>query len=121
MAKVLLVEDDVHVAASASGALRLRDHDVVVAGSLAEAREARREFEAFDVILCDYELPDGVGTEFLNEVIADGDGGKTITILWSGLDRRDEVRADMLAPPDYVTTKDKAPEVIDLIEAQVTT
>lgn len=121
---VLVVEDSESLAAMVKAALEECGHEVIVAASLEEAFEAYERYR-FAVVLCDFELPkvpgglnDGRGTDFLEGVVLDAEKPErdTLTILWSGLDRSREAARDMKRPPDHVTTKDRLPEVLALIE-----
>jgi len=76
--RLLVVEDD----DSLRKVFRvlLFDHEVIEATNLAEARANRgREFDA---VICDWELPDGNGGEFLRELAAAGDSAQRI--VYSG-------------------------------------
>ena len=64
---VLLVEDNEFLNISNSRALKLRGYDVVVASTLAMARERLEEINP-DVILLDVMLPDGNGFAFCCEI-----------------------------------------------------
>lgn len=110
MARVLLIEDDEQLGQIVMTHLQGRGSDVTWAKTVAQARACYRGAH-FAIILCDYELPDGNGIDFLCGV---DDGVKTI--LWSGIDRSREVRDRQLCV-DYIETKDRLPEVLDLIEA----
>ena len=57
--RVLLVEDDVRVAAAVASGLRKRGYEVDCAGSIAEALEAA----PVDIVLLDLGLPDGDGMD----------------------------------------------------------
>ena len=77
---LLIVDDDVgfvRAAAEIAGGLGF---DVVIAGSLAQARLRLRE-HAFDVALVDLSLPDGSGLELLEHLDL---GGRTQVILITG-------------------------------------
>lgn len=111
MAVVLLLEDDLGFAASVVGALEARGHQTVWALTVAAARHVY-EPDRFDVLLCDYELPDGTGLDFLAGIR--GSGGAT-TILWSGLDRSREVAASGLHV-DHVFSKSDTLEAVQAIE-----
>ena len=76
--RLLVVEDD----DSLRKVFRvlLFDHEVTEAATLADARASKgREFDA---IICDWELPDGTGGDFLRELAADGDSAQRI--IYSG-------------------------------------
>ena len=76
--RLLVVEDD----DSLRKVFRvlLFDHEVTEAGTLGEARSMKGR--DFDAVICDWELPDGTGGEFLRELAADGDQAQRI--VYSG-------------------------------------
>jgi CheY-like chemotaxis protein len=55
------------VFARLAGKQFLADHDLVIVGSLAEARRLLAE-QAFDVVLLDYDLDDGKGTSLIGSI-----------------------------------------------------
>ena len=117
---VLLVEDNRNLARSVIAALELRGAEVVLAETLWAARDSFAA-RTFDVVLCDYELPErlgglntGRGTSFLSEVTM-LEPPRPLTILWSGLDRTREVAAEMPVPPDHVLVKDDLSAAINLV------
>jgi len=67
---VLLVEDNPDTLYFLCMVLRRMGHQVVTASSLAEARQAVAR-NRFDLLLCDIQLPDGSGLEFMRELKAD--------------------------------------------------
>jgi CheY-like chemotaxis protein len=76
--QILVVEDD----ESLRKVFRvlLFDHDIVEAGTLAEAQATRNQ--DFDVVICDWLLPDGNGGTLLRQLAADGD--RAHRILYTG-------------------------------------
>lgn len=64
-ARVLLVEDDPLVRASTSGVLHSWGCTVCSAASLQQVQE-RFSGENFDLLICDYRLPDGTGLEVMD-------------------------------------------------------
>ena len=63
---ILLVEDHDDTATIFSVVLRKMGHDVQVARTAAEAREAAA-LQTFDLMICDITLPDGDGCDLLRE------------------------------------------------------
>lgn len=117
MARILLIEDSAAVAESTIVALSVRGHDVVWAARVDRALLAYRD-DTFDVVLSDYELPDGTGLDFFQGVLdrSDGEAGG-YWILWSGIGRHDEAAAHPVGDAiDIVETKDHMIEVFDLID-----
>jgi two-component system KDP operon response regulator KdpE len=86
--RVLLVEDDALNQALVRAILKratepvLQEAELVVAGSLAEARAALAGAAA-DLVLLDMQLPDGNGLELAAE-LAGRDGGAPVMIALSG-------------------------------------
>lgn len=111
MTRVLILEDAAAVATSLAIALEARGIDYVLATTVEEARAAY-EADGFDVLLCDYELPDGTGLDFLATIRG---SDKAKPVLWSALDRSDAV-AESGLHVDLVTTKDRLLEVLNYIE-----
>lgn len=90
--KILLLDDNAGVAESMMGALAIDGHVVTHADSVAAAA---REYQRvgpnwYEVLICDYELPDGTGLDFLAG-IAGSDRARTV--IMSGEDRTAEVEA----------------------------
>lgn len=111
--RVLLLEDDDALAASISRALEACGHSVTRFATVKQARAAIPPI-GFDVLLCDYALPDGTGIDFLRAVAEHTYEGSTI--LWSGLDRQREVDASGLHV-DHLFSKSDTLEVLAVIEA----
>lgn len=110
MTRVLFLEDNQQMADSVIRALEGRGHEVVWAGTVAQARNKYRVDE-FDVMLIDYELPDGTGLDFLFGI---GGSDKAVTILWSGLGREKELRESGMTV-DHLLLKSATIEVLDII------
>ena len=114
MARVLMLEDSDALATAIIVALEEDGHSVMLFRSVRQARHAIPPI-GFDVLLCDYELPDGTGLDFLREV---GSLDRWTTILWSGLDRLREV-SDSGVAVDHVLLKDDPALVFAIVaEAQ---
>jgi DNA-binding NtrC family response regulator len=101
---VLLLEDNDSLAHSIMRTLEVEGHSVTRFRNLREARAAIPPI-GFGVLLCDYELPDGTGLDFLGEVQqSTGDLTDWTTILCSGLDRSGIVEASGI-PVEHVIVK----------------
>lgn len=74
MARLLFVDDDPDFTAATQVLLKAEMHDVQVAGSLKEARDAL-DSATFDMLFVDLSLPDGSGLELISD-----DGPKAIII-----------------------------------------
>ncbi len=70
-ARALVVDDDRLIRTVLSERLTAEGMEVIAAETLAEARGALKTFTP-DVALLDVRLPDGVGTDLLQELVADG-------------------------------------------------
>lgn len=112
MTHVLLLEDDRALTKAMMNALLGRGHAVTLATTVEEARQVY-EVDRFDVLLCDYELPDGTGLDFLDRIAG---SDKAVTILWSGLGREKELRESGLTV-DHLLVKSATIEVLDIITA----
>ena len=97
MARVFLLEDHSWFRKALADLLgRQPDLEVVgEAGSLAEARKkAAEKAERIDLAVVDLLLPDGIGTEFIRELRADGSGVPVLVLTVArGPDLRAWVRS----------------------------
>ncbi len=71
-ARILVLDDDRLIRSAIAERLERRGYEVVVAGSLAEARAAVATSSP-DIALLDVRLPDGVGTDLLRELVSETD------------------------------------------------
>jgi DNA-binding response OmpR family regulator len=95
--RVLLVEDDVRVAAAVASGLRKRGYEVDCAGSIAEALEAAPA----DLVLLDLGLPDGDGMDLCRALRARQPEVGIIAVTARG-DERDRVSGLLTGADDYV-------------------
>lgn len=65
--RILVVEDHLDTAMSLRLLLKMDGHEVLIAGSVAEALKAAGEFE-FDLLMSDIGLPDGRGTDLIRQL-----------------------------------------------------
>jgi CheY-like chemotaxis protein len=117
---VLLLEDDARVADVMSAALHAGDYDVSRARTVDEAKSLWDERgQCFDVLLCDYELPDGTGIDFLEHVEQSRESlvAEPMRILWSGSDRSEHMGTCGLER-ERILLKSQIADVLDLIERQ---
>jgi len=63
--RILVVDDEAAAARLAAHHLRVLGHAITTAASLAEARAALASPTPFDLVLADFELPDGDGSDML--------------------------------------------------------
>jgi DNA-binding response OmpR family regulator len=95
--RVLLVEDDVRVAAAVASGLRKRGYDVDCAGSIAEALDAAPA----DLVLLDLGLPDGDGMDLCRALRARQPEVGIIAVTARG-EERDRVSGLLTGADDYV-------------------
>ena len=95
--RVLLVEDDVRVAAAVASGLRKRGYEVDCAGSIAEALEAA----PVDIVLLDLGLPDGDGMDLCRVLRARQSEVGIIAVTARG-EERDRVTGLLTGADDYV-------------------
>ena len=67
MAKILIVEDSDSVRISLKNILTPDGHEVIEAANGLEALQRLEETQGFDVILCDINMPEMNGMEFIKE------------------------------------------------------
>ena len=70
MARILIVDDEVHMRAILATILQQDGHFVIESAGVAEARKAIAESE-YDVIITDHKMPDGTGLDVLKLVQQD--------------------------------------------------
>ena len=98
--KILIIEDDPVLNQEICLALRLAEYEIEKAFCLEEAR-SRYKKESFDLVLLDFNLPDGSGYDVLKEV---GQRSKeSILILTTNDLEIDMITALGLRVDDYVT------------------
>jgi DNA-binding response OmpR family regulator len=95
--RVLLVEDDVRVAAAVASGLRKRGYEVDCAGSVAEALEAAPA----DIVLLDLGLPDGDGMD-LCRMLRNRQPEVGIIAVTARGEERDRVTGLLTGADDYV-------------------
>lgn len=94
--RVLLVEDDIRVAAALETALRRRGYDLLYAGTAAEALAAPQ----VDLVLLDLGLPDRDGLEVCRELRRRGD--VAIIAVTARGEERDRIAGLRTGADDYV-------------------
>lgn len=111
---VLLVEDDADLADSISEGLTLLGYRIDTAGNLHQAR-GLLDTADFDVVLCDYHLPDGRGLDLREELAARKT--ESAYILISGSDELGlNVRAIREGALDYVRKPFRLDQLQGIIE-----
>ena len=99
--RILLVEDEPHIAEPLILALNKEGLDPTRVGTISDAREAYKN-NTFDLIILDVKLPDGLGFDFCKEIRGNGDN-IPIIFLPSFSAEVDEVRGLSIGADDYVT------------------
>ncbi|WP_405132345.1 response regulator transcription factor [Paenibacillus sp. FSL H8-0317] len=114
MNRLLLVEDDENLVFGIQYTLSNEGYEVVVAGSLEEARQALQA-ESIDLILLDVTLPDGSGYQLCSEIRVTS---QVPIIFLTALDEEANVVAGLdLGADDYVTKPVRTKELISRIKA----
>jgi CheY-like chemotaxis protein len=89
--RILLLEDHAETARAMVRLLRSHGHSLCHAGSVADA-EGLAADESFDVFVCDMQLPDGTGVDFLARVrLGGGRNCESTAIAISGYDSESDV------------------------------
>ncbi|MCW3790155.1 response regulator transcription factor [Paenibacillus sp. LS1] len=114
MNRLLLVEDDENLVFGIQYTLSSEGYEVVVAGSLEEARQALQA-ESIDLILLDVNLPDGSGYQLCSEIRVTS---QVPIIFLTALDEEANVVAGLdLGADDYVTKPVRTRELISRMKA----
>jgi len=98
--RILLVEDEPHIAQALTHALNEESLDPTRVGTISDARESYKN-NTFDVIILDVGLPDGNGFDFCREIRKNGDNIHII-ILTNRSDEINEVRGLEIGADDYI-------------------
>ncbi|HTN86815.1 MAG TPA: sigma-54 dependent transcriptional regulator [Sorangium sp.] len=110
MSRILLVEDEVIIRTELRRLLARHGHDVVEAGSIAEA-EANRDLRAFDLVLADVRLPGAPGTELVGRC-----GGAPVVLMTSYATVKAAVDAVKRGAADYLSKPFDHDELLALVE-----
>ncbi|WP_437878169.1 sigma-54-dependent transcriptional regulator [Sorangium sp. So ce513] len=110
MSRILLVEDEVVIRAELRRLLARHGHDVVEAGSIAEA-EAESDLRGFDLVLADVRLPGAPGTELVGRC-----GGAPVVLMTSYATVKAAVEAVKRGAADYLSKPFDHDELVALVE-----
>ncbi|WP_437490350.1 sigma-54 dependent transcriptional regulator [Sorangium sp. So ce1014] len=110
MSRILLVEDEVVIRTELRRLLARHGHDVVEAGSIAEA-EAADDLRAFDLVLADVRLPGAPGTELVGRC-----GGAPVVLMTSYATVKAAVDAVKRGAADYLSKPFDHAELVALVE-----
>lgn len=102
MAKLLLLEDDIQIATTVSDWLKAQHHIVEIARTIADA-EGLLSFAEYDVLILDWNLPDGEGIEVLKTFRQKG--GSTPALMLTAKNEIDDKLAGFSAGSDDYLTK----------------
>lgn len=112
--RVLLLEDNLDVAESMTAAFEMRGAAVDHVTTVAAALESY-DVDKYDVIVADYDVPDGTGLDLIAQVRG-SDGAEVV--LFSGLDRSREIRAAGMDGEVNQVSKGDPDALLDLLEAR---
>ncbi|WP_437784592.1 sigma-54-dependent transcriptional regulator [Sorangium sp. So ce1097] len=110
MSRILLVEDEAVIRAELRRLLARHGHDVVEAGSIAEA-EAEGDLRGFDLVLADVRLPGAPGTELVGRC-----GGAPVLLMTSYATVKAAVEAVKRGAADYLSKPFDHDELLALVE-----
>ncbi len=113
MARLLFVDDDPDFTAATQVLLKAEMHDVQVAGSLKEARDAL-DSATFDMLFVDLSLPDGSGLELIS------DNGPKAIVITGHPSIESAIRAVRGKVVDYLVKPLDKSQLIRSIEAAYT-
>ncbi|WP_438019808.1 sigma-54 dependent transcriptional regulator [Sorangium sp. So ce315] len=113
MSRILLVEDEVVIRMELRRLLARHGHDVVEAGSIAEA-EAESDLRGFDLVLADVRLPGPPGTELVGRC-----GGAPVLLMTSYATVKAAVEAVKRGAADYLSKPFDHDELLALVEHQL--
>lgn len=101
MERIFLLEDDATLSRGISMALCGNGRTVILADSIAQARQKLAETQ-FDLLILDINLPDGSGLELLRTLRSHGDATPAILLTANDLEL-DEVTGLEAGADDYIT------------------
>lgn len=102
MAKILVVDDDRTLSGMIVSWLKFENHKIDLAGTVVDAMHFLDQYE-YDVVILDWQLPDGSGLELLNEFRRRG--GKTPVLMLTGRSKLEHKEAGFDAGADDYLTK----------------
>lgn len=114
MARILLIEDDPTFVITIETFLGKLGHQVTSYSRISEGKTAVKK-GAYDLVILDYRLPDGVGLDLL-PLIKEGNPGAPVIVMTSFSDLRTAVRAMKMGAYDYITKPVVPDELKHLIE-----
>ncbi len=113
MHKILIIDDDVFICNILEKYLKDNKYEVKSAYSAASAKNILKE-EEFDVVLCDYRLPDSDGIKML-ETIRRLDPGAKVVVITAYADVNIAVKLIKSGASDYVVKPIQQEEILHLV------
>lgn len=113
MHRILIIDDDVFICNILEKYLKDNKYEVKSAYSAASAKNILKE-EAFDVVLCDYRLPDSDGIKML-ETIRRLDPGARVVVITAYADVNIAVKLIKSGASDYVVKPIQQEEILHLV------
>ncbi len=80
MAKLIVIEDDPDLREHVADFLSFQHHQVETAKNCREARD-KLSLSSFDVLIVDWELPDGTGIDIIREFRSGGGSAPVVDLL----------------------------------------
>lgn len=117
MAKVLVIDDDLYIGKLLKRVLEKNDFDVQIAHS-GKSGLAIQKKEAFDVVLCDYRLPDMDGLEMI-PALKQNDPNSEIIVITGYSDVRLAVKVMKMGAFEYVTKPIHREEILATVKKAV--
>jgi two-component system response regulator HydG len=114
MKKILIIDDDTFICDILEKLLKDNGFDTEVAFSAATARQKLKGM-AFDLVLCDYRLPDSDGLEML-KTIKNSNPESNVIIITAYADVRLAVKLMKAGAKDYITKPLHQDELLHLIK-----
>ncbi|MCG8416384.1 MAG: ATP-binding protein [Proteobacteria bacterium] len=113
-ARILLVEDNIHLAENVTEILEDHGGQVAVASTGNQARIAAKD--GFDIALIDVRLPDSTGLDLLRELKSANDGMHEILLVTGNATIHDAVEAVKGGAYDYIIKPFRVNELIASVE-----
>ncbi|GAB5538347.1 MAG: sigma-54 dependent transcriptional regulator [Salibacteraceae bacterium] len=114
MAKILIIDDDADVCALLKGFLTRKKHEVETAFSMSKG-VSRLEKGKFQVVLCDFRLPDGEGLDLLHKIRSIDTQAKVI-IITGYSDVKVAINCIRKGAVDYVTKPLHPEEILHAVD-----
>jgi two-component system response regulator HydG len=115
MIRVLIIEDDITFTQILHRFLGKTGYGTTITHNLTDGLKAFGQ-ELFDIILLDYRLPDGVGTDLVDTLHQRGTQTPPIIIMTSFHDIRTAVKAVRMGVYDYITKPVNPDELLMVIQ-----